>query len=940
MKHRDFRSPVGARHTRAGGAEEEDMRAASAVLSGLIGLLTVAACARGGDGRTAVATPTETASVRDAGRGGDGEADGSVRRLPVAPIARRDELTLEQVCRMSVGDAAAARPGVRPFTREDGHCAGNFCDTVDDPPRGADACFVATSNIARAERQSAGARRGAPAESRAWDKATPPRFYDRVDAHLHLDDREGALLRKNGFVVLDRLGYESYAVAFHDVFQQQLPVYVGVDAIFNAVFQASQTVLGQIERTRLGPKLVGIVDRMRATLAASRGSYDAVTAADLDLYLVVAHRLLHPVKEAHARSAEVEEVVATIVDQAKQGGDLTSVELFGRERMIDFSQYVPRGHYANAGYEDGFDVKLPRTKDGPDTERIMPRDYFVAMTWLSRLELNLVSRSCRSSQPGAVVDASETPREARDALALADLATRSGVMPDLRAFEDVYSVFAGGREDVPLSAIASLASKNAIGVRDAEAPVKLRAAIGDGFKRTARTHFMPEGATELPAIATMFGSRIVPDIAPLTRLAHPAIQERYQLGAADVAYVMGHDRAKHYLGADLAKYPGLGAALDASRSELAAGARGKHDVYSAWMSAGLRLADPPSGRVPSFMATDAWSDMRMSSALAVYAQIRHTFVLLAGQGYDGYGCEIPDGWVEPAVASYDGMLAWVKAARTAAPKEAAYFGRVEQVLGMLRSISVTELSGAPLSEPQRRWLGMVSEYTPKDGYGDSGEPPKYTGWYFDLFPDREIGAERRVDLVADWFTLTNVDEVRHLGVEKAALGVFVVDVGGEPRMMVGPVAKTYEVATPIAERLDDERAREAPGKQGAWRSFLAPKKPEPSLSAHLFVCANDARVVMRSELPMSASVTLLDHHGDPLGDARSAKTSGEEGEPTVFAFALPQEVLKSPRGIEGMHLHVDAPERWDFVSGVSVYDRSSSPFEVATGAFATSSSSR
>ena len=699
-------------------------------------------------------------------------------------------------------------------------------------------------------------------------------------------------------------------------------------------------MLGDIERTRLGPKLVGLVDRMRATLAVSRDRYDAQTADDLDLYLVVAHRLLHPQSEVHARKAEVETVASGIVEQAKQAAGLAPESLFGRERMIDYSQYKPRGHYANGGFQDGFDVKLAPSKDGAVTEHISPSDYFVAMTWLSRLELNLVSRSCRSSQPGADVDGSETPREARDAIALADLAGRAGALPDLRAFEDVYGVFAGHREDVSLPAILALAAKGGFSARDPDAPAKLRAAIGAGWRRTARTHFMPDGATELPAIATMFGPRIVPDIAPLTHLVHPAVPGRLALGAADVGYVMGHDRAKSYLAEDLAKHPDLGAALDASRAELAAGTQGKRDVYSAWMGAALRLADRPNGTAPSFMASDAWADMRMSSALAVYAQIRHTFVLLAGQGYDGYGCEIPDGWVEPAVGAYDGMLAWVRAARTAAPSQAAYFRRVEEVLSMLRSISLTELSGVALSEPQRRWLGMVSEYTPKDGYGgDSGEPPKYTGWYFDLFPDREIGAERGVDLVADWFTLTNADQVRHLGIEKAALGVFVVDVGGEPRAMVGPVAKTYEVATPIAERLDDERARKVTGKRADWLSFLAPKKADPPLAAHLFVCADDARVVLRSAHPLAATVTLLDHHGDPLVEARTTNVAGGD-EPSMIAFTLPADVLASAHGIEGMHLHVDAPERWDYVSGASVYrsgpreSESGSPFDVAFGSLA------
>ncbi|HSO39194.1 MAG TPA: DUF3160 domain-containing protein, partial [Labilithrix sp.] len=783
-------------------------------------------------------------------------------------------LTRAQVCGAGVAARAEARPGLKPFTRADGTCRDPFCDTAELPPAGADACFVAASNISRAERdvRSAGgprADRGASAQSAPWDRARAPKYQGRVDAHLHLGDAEREKLRANGFVVLDREGYDSYAVAFHDVFQQQLPVYVSVDAIFNAVFQASQTVLGEVERKRLGPSLARMLDRMRGALAASRGRYDATTTADLEVYLGVAYRLLHAESEAPLKDAASEALVASLVASVRGATEgLATIELFGRERVIDLSQFVPRGHYANAGYEDG--IEWPPSRGGSDgPARIGMREYFQSMMWLSRLELNLASRSCRSSQPGADVDPSETPREARDALALADLASRAGAFADLRGFEEVYAVFAGGREDVPLPVLASLAQKGGFGPRDADAPARLRAALGEGFQRTARTHFMPEGATVLPAITTMFGPRIVPDIAPLTAVVHPAVAGRTELGAADVAYLLGHDRARKYLAADLAKFPGLAAALDAGRSSLASSVRGKSDVYSAWMSAALHLGDAPGGASPSFMRTEAFADLRMGSALAVYAQIRHTFVLVAGQGYDGYGCEIPDGWVEPAVSAYDGMLAWVRAARSAVPSQATYFQRVTRVLETLRSIAATEASGAPLPEAQRRWLGMIAEYTPQDGSGgDSGAPPKYTGWYFDLFPDREIGAQRTVSLVADYFTLTNADQVRHLGIEKAALGVFVVDVGGEPRAMVGPVAKTYEVATPVAGRLDDEAALTAPGKEARWLdSYLAGTRPEPDVTARLFSCADGARVVLQSGHPVTASLTLLDHHGDPLGPA-------------------------------------------------------------------------
>ena len=75
-------------------------------------------------------------------------------------------------------------------------------------------------------------------------------------------------------------------------------------------------------------------------------------------------------------------------------------------------------------------------------------------------------------------------------------------------------------------------------------------------------------------------------------------------------------------------------ALDGARAELRKGAAGKKDLYGLWLTAVMRLAEPAQGAEPSFMKTDAYADYRINSALVGFGQIRHNYVLLAGQGYD------------------------------------------------------------------------------------------------------------------------------------------------------------------------------------------------------------------------------------------------------------------------------------------------------------------
>ncbi len=563
--------------------------------------------------------------------------------------------------------------------------------------------------------------------------------------------------------------------------------------------------------------------------------------------------------------------------------------------------------------------------------------------------------------PPAPLTRTFTPRRrARRAtpLALAELVERSGASVEVAAFEEVYGAFAGKREDVPPAALRKLAAANHFASADPHAGAKLKAALGDAYPRTARTHFMPEGCAVLPAIATLLGPRIVPDVAPLTRVVHDATPDRMSLSAGDPGFVLGHDRGEKYIG-DLASFPSLPAALTAARAELAHGARAAHDVYGSWLRAILTLGDAPRGSLPTFMTRDAYADARINSAIVAYGELRHTFVLLAAQGYDSYGCEIPDAYVEPVPAVYDALLAHVRALQGVAPG----WRGLEHVLTALGAIARGEAGGYALNDAERRWLGMVSENVPVGGYADGGEPPKWTGWYIDMFEDRQHGASRSAAFVADYFTLTNAGKVAYVGADEPRLGVFVVDVGGAPRAMVGPVAKGFQAYAPIAPRLDDEHARE-PGvaksaRPGAGACRRPRTGPALGLQATLVQCPTASaagargsrarrvtralgalgalggpfverrtggswRIALRSDKPASpVAITLLDHHGDPITAPATLDVGGDY---RVAQFDLPGDVAASAYGVEAMHLQVldlahaglgSGP--WDFTTSPSVY---------------------
>ena len=301
-------------------------------------------------------------------------------------------LTRDEICARPVAARAPGRPGAKPFTDLDAHCKepNYFCDTVDKSPDPKATCFVANDNVARAERESRGGPPGAVSAAQplawasGWDGAHPPRYLDRIDAHLHFTREELEALKRNRFVVLDRLAYHDYANAFHDVFQEQLPLFVGVDPILHAVFRGTELSLERIERKRLVPALKSLIVKLRSGLVASAASMDADTRTDLDTYLGVAAALAaprtnnddsKPRKLSALRNGDETAIFDLVAAATVYDGKLEEVTLFGRPRMVDFSQMTPRGHYVSppgAAAEDGL-------------ER-----YFAAMMWLSRTELNLV----------------------------------------------------------------------------------------------------------------------------------------------------------------------------------------------------------------------------------------------------------------------------------------------------------------------------------------------------------------------------------------------------------------------------------------------------------------------------------------------------------------------------------------------------------------------
>ena len=175
-----------------------------------------------------------------------------------------------------------------------------------------------------------------------------------------------------------------------------------------------------MENGFLQPMLKSLLAEMHGILGSGAGSdLSTDVRADVDLYLAVARQLLGDTSAAPVAGASAA-AVAQLVALAQAASGVQIVSIFGEQRYVDFSQFKPRGHYAD---------------QGPVLE-----GYFRAMIWLGRTDFRFLQ-----------YDTSATPdtpprffrRQFLAALLLAELTDGNGRLDRWHQIDNVLLGFVG-----------------------------------------------------------------------------------------------------------------------------------------------------------------------------------------------------------------------------------------------------------------------------------------------------------------------------------------------------------------------------------------------------------------------------------------------------------------------------------------------------------------
>lgn len=665
-------------------------------------------------------------------------------------------------------------------------------------------------------------------------------FADSVIQKLGLNATELQKLKENHFFVSERLQYATFADAYTDIYVKDLPVMITSDAILHSLHASYDDMLKSIELTKLKPNLLHALQQMHGNIPKLYTEYGDSTQfktyfEDVDLYITVALQLLDPTQiypVTFCPQDKKDEVLLAVKNES-----LESLALFTENpRMLDFSQFTPRGHY-----NDDFIRKyggFPFLKS-----------YFQSSIWLGFIDFLLTK---------PLQDNSYTKEDIRrmctSAAFINELYFMSGANETLLQNEKVIRFMVGESDNITpdeyKTALTNAGIKRASDLLNDEKYEQLSTELllSEAYQQKILSAIIcsdpmnPESAV-LPVSYKLFGQRYIIDSHVLGNVVFDKVKTqplRMMPNPLDAMFALGNNHALPLLKNELETYK-YGPQLDAMRYLI-----DNYDdsfwqstLYSAWLNSIRSLNKlPDQSNLPFFAQTSAWQHKQLNTQLASWAQLRHDNLLYAKQSYSGSnGCSYPDGYVEPYPALYHNLKLFALSASENLGEKifgeptpyATFWSYFANVMDSLENIALTEAQGIALNTNQIEFIQGMLKYIPPSNM--CGSVPRYNGWYAKLFFQDDYGESKFSDvdfIIADVHTQPTdeygrmVGKVLHVGLGYINGAIFLGPSNNSeqaPILYSGACFSYYEKITDNFKRFTDQE-----WENNVWQNAI-PERP-------------------------------------------------------------------------------------------------------------------
>jgi hypothetical protein len=653
-------------------------------------------------------------------------------------------------------------------------------------------------------------------------------WFDSINRVFELKTGEQDLLKNNFFMVSERLKSYSWANAFVEIYNNDLPLFISSDFVLGTLHNSYDAILQTLEWQFLEPNLIELLDAMYDTYPDLYSKYSgdgrmSDALEDVDLYISVARSLIHEkefIPQSHGPE-KFNDIMGKIA-----AGQMVSTTLFTEERLrkLDFSQFTPRGHYNKDIYTPGGTITLEK--------------YFRTMMWLGRIDFLL------TAPPENPWESDWTDEELRrmqlGAILLNELLNSSGKRAYLDKHEQVITFLVGPDDNMTPVELEGLTSRMLSSPADLFSAEKYAAFkdslnVSDDYGQKIMSNFFyvdpySSDPGQLPVSFKLLGQKFLIDSYVLSEVVYDRIivdNKKIYRGLPDpldVMAVMGNEDAIFLLVDELEEYKyaykvsSLKYLVDAYDEDF-----WEQSLYNTWMAA-IRELNPPSSsaNLPYFMQTTAWHQEKLNTQLTSWAELRHDNILYGKQSYTGgTACSYPYTYIEPYPDFYARLQLFAKNAATflagifdgedfqSKTMIIDYYTRYAEIMEIFEEIVKKELAGVAINETEITFLKTMI-----NSYMASG--PMITGWFTDFFFDINKGLNWDF-VVADVHTQPTdqagnvVGHVLHVGNGYINSGVFLAPNPTNPDQLMafaGPVSSFHYEVTSNFKRLTDQKWEE------------------------------------------------------------------------------------------------------------------------------------
>ena len=646
---------------------------------------------------------------------------------------------------------------------------------------------------------------------------TKTKFFDFVSKQMQMNKTELEMYKKNGFVSIDHGQRYSFGSAYYAIYTRDLPVLITTDSILHAMHKSFDTTLIALESRYFLPEIDAILTAMHNELEVIAKSQDNIklmtNLKDVDLYLTVARNLI---KGAGADIGDkdpkwhdqwsgnlivksklaMNKPALEILNKVTQLKINSPVNIYGKKREIDFSQFRPRGHYTKF----------------TDLKR-----YFRTMMWLGRADcgFNVIA----PNGPSSIV--AKAKRGARNSVVCSKLLTRTKTFDKLENISKMIDLLVGQADNVSqklikqslehlkLSKLNMIADEaNVINfqnhlISSGKAQQKIRSQL------VYRDPLKPGEKAALPGISQFFGQRFIIDSFILSKVVYDSIEfnkepvKRMMPKGLDVMAALGNDMAGRMLSAKEMKHFPYAANMMACEDYVKSipATTWKETIYNQWLGVirELDVNKNSEAHFPQVMKTKNWRLKQLQTQLASWSQLRHDTVLYAKQSYTaGFKCVYPKGYVEPYPEVYkkigklaESMAACIENSNVSVKFDyySKFWKKFAHTQSMLATLAEKELKALPFTAEEEMFIKKTID---RRGGGSGG--PRYDGWFADLFLNRGDSFMWEPEVVDVHTNPDNngISECLEVGTGNVNFIVVAIDNGEDKTTYVGPAFSYYE----------------------------------------------------------------------------------------------------------------------------------------------------